>query len=115
MAKPPGAAKVVAPARGSKARLAHGGHALLQCNNLPHGPARPDLRHTSVGATTRSAQHLGRRNTSVGATTDRRMGDRLRQRRSHREPDGRQRGSACERAGLFARTDSQGRMDLTAT
>jgi len=83
MAKPPGARKVVAPARGSKGRLAHGGHALLQCNNLPHGAALLDHRDTSIAAPPRSAPQLDQRHNSIPATTRRRMADRVRQRRSH--------------------------------
>jgi hypothetical protein len=105
MAKPPGAPKVVAPARASKARLAHGGHALLQCNNLPHGAALLDPRHTSIGATPRSPQRRASAWETVWAKAI--------------PPVGPMGGSAAERASApawrFARTDSQGRMDLAAT
>jgi hypothetical protein len=86
------APKVVAPARASKARFAHGGHALLQCNNLPHGAALLDRRNASIPATPRSAQ---RRASAWGAVSGK--GDPT------REPDGRQRSGACERAGLAFR------------
>jgi hypothetical protein len=46
--KPPTAAKIVAPARASKARRTHGGHALLQCNKRRVRRRAQDFKAPSI-------------------------------------------------------------------